>query len=297
MGRLAPQLKSIADVITRKDKCADANINALVKLLLQQEKNHFSTLYKHLLQVGSLTNKNRVDISPSLFFIFLTHYNMWLHKKVFHGGDNAILSGGIYVKATENTNKKEPLDVLKFCQNSSSSDDDFSNVKLATRISQFSLADSDTTLNNVYRFAAIFFDSLKEASRAKEIKLTKDYVEAYIEKEGYSSDSPMITQKTEVEQSPTSPHQSPRMPSKKRNAKRTSIQPSQSPTTNVQQARSSSRKKRKSNTKIPSNLLHSTITIGEADIKKAFIKYAGVIQLNTKNEQEKGAFFWTFITS
>ena len=142
--------------------------------------------------------------------------------------------------------------MLKFCQNSSSSDDDFPNVKLATRISQFSLADSDTTLNNVYRFAAIFFDSLKEASRAKEIKLTKDYVEAYIEQEGYSSDSPMITQKTEVEQSPTSPHQSPRMPSKKRNAKRTSIQPSQSPTTNVQQARSSSRKKRKSNTKIPS---------------------------------------------
>ena len=247
MGKLAPQLKSIADVITRKEKCADANINALVKLLLQQEKNHFSTLYKHLLQVGSLTNKNRVDISPSLFFIFLTHYNMWLHKKVFNGGDNAILSGGIYVKATESTNKKEnpkpPLDVLKFRQNSSSSDDDFPNVKLATRISQFSLADSDTTLNNVYRFAAIFFDSLKEASRAKEIKLAKDCVEAYIEEEGYGSDNPMITLKTEVEQSPTSPDQSPRMPSKKRNAKRTSLQLSQSPTTNVQTARSSSRKK------------------------------------------------------
>jgi hypothetical protein len=216
-----------------------------VKLLLQQEKNHFSTLYKHLLQVGSLTNKNRVDISPSLFFIFLTHYNMWLHKKVFHGGDNAILSGGIYVKATEKTNKKEPLDVLKFRQNSSSSDENVSNVKLATRISQFSLADSDTTLNNVYRFAAIFFDSLKEASRAKEIKLVKDCVEAYIEEEGYGSDNPMITLKTEVEESPTSPDQSPHMPSKKRNAKRTSLQLSQSPTTNVQTARSSSQKKKK----------------------------------------------------
>ena len=95
--------------------------------------------------------------------------------------------------------------MLKFCQNSSSSDENVSNVKLATRISQFSLADSDTTLNNVYRFAAIFFDSLKEASRAKEIKLAKDYVEAYIEEEGYGSDNPMITLKTEVEESPTSP--------------------------------------------------------------------------------------------
>ena len=295
IGLLAPSLNTIAEVITKTKKRADTNFDELVKRLVGKS---FSTLYKPLLQAGNLTNKNRVDITPSLFFIFLTYYNVWLRDHVFDCDNDQIVSGGVYVKASGSTadsdQDKKPLDVLKFRQNSPASDENASNAEFAKRISQFSLAHSDERLTNVYTFAAFFFNSYNEGSGTNGI--SQQYVRNYLKGKEYDQTNPMITLKTEDAKSASSSTQAQttttRTPRKK-SARKSNTVSAMEAASPIKKSRSSNRKSQNSNTNTKTGTLDLTtklVNLKEPDIKQTFMEYAGVIQLKTKTEMEKRAF-------
>ena len=162
LRQLAPQFHTMYSVISknkpRKETTFDDDLDNLTKY------NYFSTHYKSLLSATAVLNLKRLNITPSLFFIFLTFYNQWLQERVFDG-DEAIVRGGIYAEAKHcrvlDTN---PLDNLKFVTPAPAPDCDELTTKpapectrFASSISDFALVDTDNRWTSVYKFAMFFF--------------------------------------------------------------------------------------------------------------------------------------------
>ena len=186
--KLAPQFHTMYSVISKNMTRKETTFDEDLENLTNPKYNYFSTHYKSLLSATAVLNLKRLNITPSLFFIFLTFYNQWLQERVFDRKE-AIVRGGIYAEAKKPRVSNNPLDNLKFDTQAAECDEQTKTPsecnRFASSISDFALVDTENKWTSVYKFAMLFFerDNAMTPSTHNNTDLKK-----YMKKNKYNND-------------------------------------------------------------------------------------------------------------